>query len=318
MTKRKFKTENIPIIMILVVVITLVISMIVSGINKQTTNDSVSKNYQVTGMVDNTRFNVLRAYYKDNNLVIENNINTAQDGSIQNKSIYYKLGTDVNNKIINQGFLTNEISIPKEKVNTSGNIRIEIYGVKDKSEVENSEVLFQIVIDQDEIVNYVDVVKELKNYDELSQGEKNELIKFIDLNYVNKRLITLYSNDIQNLFNLYLKAKDIDKANELEKIVKQVQDKYNYYKELANLINIDFDTLIQNSLAIEDNTYTYQAIKKSIEFIDEKMIEEVNKLEIKAIDSGINLTEYDKQKSNYPIKNQYEYLQEELKKDNQK
>lgn len=314
MTKRKFKTENIPIIMILVVVITLVISMIVSGINKQTTNDSVSKNYQVTGMVDNTRFNVLRAYYKDNNLVIENNINTAQDGSIQNKSIYYKLGTDVNNKIINQGFLTNEISIPKEKVNTSGNIRIEIYGVKDKSEVENSEVLFQIVIDQDEIVNYVDVVKELKNYDELSQGEKNELIKFIDLNYVNKRLITLYSNDIQNLFNLYLKAKDTDKANELEKIVRQVQDKYNYYKELANLINIDFDTLIQNSLAIEDKTYTYQAIKKSIDFIDEKMIEEVNKLEIKAIDSGINLTEYDKQKSNYPIKNQYEYLQGELKK----
>ncbi len=318
MRKHKFKTENLPLVLIVVVLVILLISMIVSGIQSQTSTQSVDKNYQVTGMVDNTRFNVLRAYYKDDNLVIENNINVSQDGSIQNKSIYYKLGTDMNNNVIKQGFLTKEINVPKNKINTNGNIRIQIYGVTDENELENNDVLFQIIIDRDEIVNYIDVMSDLKNYNKLSDNDKANLIRFIDLNYVNKRLISSYNNDIQSLLNPYLKANKEDKDEELKKVINLVTDKYKYYKDLAILININFDELIKNALAIEDNNYVYTAVKKSIDYIDEKMVEEVNKLEVKAIDSGVNLTEYDKQKENYPIKNQYEYLQEQLKKVTQK
>lgn len=258
----------------------------------------------------------MRAYYKDDMLLIESTIDTSEDASILNKSIYYKLGTDTSNKVIKQGFLTKEIQIQKKDISSDGNIRIQIYGVNDESDLKTSKMLYQVIIDKDEIVDYINIVDKFKNYDSLNTNEKQKLINYIDLNYINKRLMNYYSSDIQNIFKPYLKAKQEDKQLELEKIRNLILDKYNYYKKLANLINIDFDELINNSLELEDNYYSYTAIQKSIEYVNEQMKQEINKLELEAIDKGINLTKYDQEKNNYPLQNQYEYLQE--KKDNQK
>lgn len=310
---KRIKTENIPLISIVAILLVLSITVIVSQVNKQTLNLSSDKNYQVTGMVDNSRFTIERAYYKDNNLVIESNISTTSDGSIQNKSIYYKLGVDSNSEVISQGFLTKKISIPKAKISTLGNILIQIYGVSDVSEVESSEILYQIVIDRDEIIGYVDVLSSLRNYKHLDNQDKTKLINFIDLNYVNDRLISLYNSDIQKILKPYLKADKTNKQVVLEKIIEQVTEKYNYYQDLGNLININFAELVKNSIAIEDN-YTYTAIKQSINYIDEKMVEEVNKLKVQLIDENINIEEFEAIKENLPLKNQYEYLQEQIKK----
>lgn len=310
---RKLKVENLPLICVIAIIIILLLALIVNSISNQNSTKSVDSNYQVTGMVDETKFSIMRAYYKDSNLIIENNIDTSEDGSIQNKSIYYKLGTDTSNDVISQGFLTKQVIIPKSDIYNKGNIRIQIYGVTDESEVKSSETLFQIMIDKDEIVDYVNIFDSMKNYDDLNDGQKTRLIKYIDLNYVNDCLINYYSSNIQAYLKPYLKASQEEKEQELQAMRKQVIGKYNYYKELADLINIDFDELIKNSIAINDSYYTLSAIQKSIDYVNEQMKEQINKLEVKAVDSGINLTDYNEQKSNYPLKEQYEYLQVQIK-----
>lgn len=310
---KKLKIENLPLICVVAIVILLLIALLVNTISNQKSTKSVDENYQVTGMVDETKFSIMRAYYKDSNLIIENNIDTSEDGSIQNKSIYYKLGTDTSNDVISEGFLTKLLTIPKADIYNKGNIRIQIYGVTAESEVENSETLFQIIIDKDEITDYVNMFDGLKNYDDLNDSQKKRLIKYIDLNYVNDRLINYYSGDIQDYLKPYLKAGEEEKQEQLQTMRKQLIDKYNYYKELANLIDIDFDELIKNSLAINDGYYSFTSIQKSIDYVNEQMKEKINKLEVQAIDSGINLTDYNEQKSNYPLKEQYEYLQEQIK-----
>lgn len=310
---RKFKIENLPLICVVVVIIVLLIALVVNAISNQTSTKSVDSNYQVTGMVDETKFSIMRAYYKDSNLIIESNIDTNEDATIQNKSIYYKLGTDTSDDVISKGFLTKQIAIPKADVYNKGNIRIQIYGVTDESEVENSDTLFQIMIDKDEIVDYVDIFDNIRNYEDLNDSQKKRLIKYIDLNYVNDRLINYYSSDIQSYLKPYLKVSPEEKEQELQAMRKQVIDKYNYYKELADLIDIDFDELIKNSLAISDSYYSLAAIQKSIDYVNEQMKEQISKLEVQAVDSGINLTDYNEQKNNYPLKEQYEYLQEQIK-----
>lgn len=316
MGKLKFKTENVPLIATLIIVVILIISVIANTISNQTSTASVDSNYQVSGMVDKTKFAIMRAYYKDDMLLIESTIDTSEDASILNKSIYYKLGTDTSNKVIKQGFLTKQIQIQKKDISSDGNIRIQIYGVNDESELKTSKMLYQVIIDKDEIVDYINIVDKFKNYDSLNTNEKQKLINYIDLNYINKRLMNYYSSDIQNIFKPYLKAKQEDKQLELEKIRNLILDKYNYYKKLANLINIDFDKLINNSLELEDNYYSYTAIQKSIEYVNEQIKQEINKLELEAIDKGINLTKYDQEKNNYPLQNQYEYLIEQIKNTN--
>lgn len=311
-TVRKLKVENLPLICVVAIIIILLVALIVNGISNQNSTKSVDSNYQVTGMVDETKFSIMRAYYKDSNLIIENNIDTSEDASIQNKSIYYKLGTDTSDDVISQGFLTKQVIIPKSDIYNKGNIRIQIYGVTDESEVESSDTLFQIMIDKDEIVDYVNIFDSMKNYDDLNGSQKKRLIKYIDLNYVNDRLINYYSNDIQTYLKPYLKATEEKKEQELQAMRKQVIDKYNYYKELADLINIDFDELIKNSIAINNSYYSFTAIQKSIDYVNEQMKEQINKLEVHAVDSGINLTDYNEQKSNYPLKEQYEYLKNKL------
>lgn len=313
---KKLKVENLPLICVVTIIIILIVALIVNSISNQNSTKSVDSNYQATGMVDETKFSIMRAYYKDSNLVIENNIDTSEDGSIQNKSIYYKLGTDTSDDVISQGFLTKQITIPKSDIYNKGNIRIQIYGVTDESEVENSETIFQIMIDKDEIVDYVNIFDSMKNYDDLNDSQKKRLIKYIDLNYVNDRLINYYSNDVQTYLEPYLKADDESKSEELQVMRKQVIDKYKYYKQLADLIGIDFDELIKNSIAINDTYYMLTAIQKSIDYVNEQMKEQIGKLEVQAVDSGINLTDYNEQKNNYPLKEQYEYLQEQINKKN--
>ncbi|MFV0249415.1 MAG: hypothetical protein ACK5HP_00005, partial [Bacilli bacterium] len=175
------------------------------------------------------------------------------------------------------------------------------------------ETLFQIIIDKDEMVEYVNIFDSIKNYGDLNDSQKKRLIKYIDLNYVNDRLINYYSSDIQTYLKPYIKASPEEKEQELQAMRKQVIDKYNYYKQLADLINIDFDELIKNSIAINDSYYTLTAIQKSIDYVNEQMKEQISKLEVQAVDSGINLTDYNDQKSNYPLKEQYEYLQKQIK-----
>lgn len=313
---RKVRSENAPIIIVGLVLIALVITAIASPLIQSHSSKSESSNYQLSGTIDTTTFMVERAYKTDKDLVIENSIDVSDKTSIDSESVYYKLGTEGSDDVLSQGFLTSKIEVGIDNVPENTNVIINLYGVVDKTDLNTAEPLFKIVIDSDEILNYVNIKSYIMNYQTLSDDKKFELTNYISMNYMNKNLEATYSSDVQDIFKEFIKAKKIEKKKLiLDELVKNAMDKYNYYTEVANLLGEDFDTLIKNSLEIDDNYYKSKAITKSIQYLDSEMLDQIETMERDLTSRGINLDKYNKIKQSYPLKDRYEYL-EKLNKSN--
>lgn len=313
----KIKTENMPVIIIAVVLTLIVVVSFVSPYVETHSRKSDSYNYQVRGEIDTSNFMIERAYLKNDNLVVESLVEKSDTESIDTQSVYYKLGFVGSEDVISQGFLTDKIEVKLED-GLKENIQINLYGVKSISEVESAVANYQVVIDKEDILEYVNVVQMFKNYDTLSIEKKQEFSKYLSMNYLNKSLKTTYSNGVYSIFKDYIKEKnDDEKIIILDDIMKVLLEKYNYYCDIAKLVDEDFDSLIENSLAIDSNYYKSKAIKTSIDYLEDSILTKIEAMERELTDRSVDLTEYNELKNTYPLKDRYEYL-EKLLADNPK
>lgn len=315
--RRKFKVESLPLISIVIIVIVVFVAVLTNESLDVVTTKDETENYQMLGTIDTTNFSIMQAYYLDGDCVIKSNITTNDDEDVNTQRIYYTLYTEASDDVISSGFLTPTISIDKSDVQNKGNVIIDLYAVLDEADVESTSPMFRVVIDNSNIVYFVDVLKSLMNYDDLNDEQKIRLVKFIDLNIANKRLLNFYSGDVATILKPYVKETDVlTKEQQIEQFRQQIIKQYDYYSQLAELIGIDFNELLQNSLSFNDSSYVLPAIQKSIDYINNEMNDQIATLEVKAKNKGFDLTEYYQVKDSYPLKDQYEYLDEQIQNKN--
>lgn len=313
----------IPLIFLLSILLVLVLSIVETSYLSYTNQDMITKNYQTLGVLDDNTFAFKYSYKIDNTgyIVPYKKVEIEDDYSFEIKNqVYYQMYFQKDNKysdVISEGFLTNDtISFDMNSMKGYENVIIQVYSIKDKSELQTSKPLETIIIDKRFFVDKIDVFKKLNPTTKNSDDEIKTLMTYIDYNYLNDRTMSYLPNDFEKYFttNKYLK---MDYKEQYEFLTSSIVKLYDYLMVQKNLIldsGVTEDD-IKGFLSIKEPYANYFVIDEYIknynllvDYSFDKMKETVETLELEKRLDGYDLTEYYEIRDSMSIYEQKDYL----------